>query len=147
MIPERSRSNVDLPEPLRPTRPTALPGSTPNETSRSAQTSEPRGAAARDDQILERAVLARIDAEVARRVLDEDLALSHEGSGTTDDACERRDEGRLVIGHLDPRQLEPELLRELLRLDVDIPADLEMVGDEADRADEHLAHALRMQVA
>ena len=39
MIPERIRSSVLLPEPLRPTRPIALPGSTANVTSRSAQTS------------------------------------------------------------------------------------------------------------
>ena len=41
MIPERSRSSVVFPEPLRPTRPTALPGATENEMSRSAQTSLP----------------------------------------------------------------------------------------------------------
>ena len=35
-IPESSRRRVVLPEPLRPTSPTALPGSTANETSRSA---------------------------------------------------------------------------------------------------------------
>ena len=36
MIPEISRSRVDWPEPFRPTRPTASPGSTVSETSRSA---------------------------------------------------------------------------------------------------------------
>ena len=42
MIPESRRSSVVLPEPLRPTSPTALPGSTANETSRSAHTSVAR---------------------------------------------------------------------------------------------------------
>jgi hypothetical protein len=41
-IPDSRRRSVVFPEPLRPTSPTALPGSTSNETSRSAQTSEPR---------------------------------------------------------------------------------------------------------
>ena len=39
MIPEITRSSVVLPEPLRPTSPTASPGSTVSETSRSACTS------------------------------------------------------------------------------------------------------------
>src|SRR5256885_9408254 len=39
MIPEIRRSSVVFPEPLRPTRPTASPGSTDKETSRSACTS------------------------------------------------------------------------------------------------------------
>ena len=39
MIPETMRRSVVLPEPLRPTRPTASPGSTVSETSRSACTS------------------------------------------------------------------------------------------------------------
>jgi hypothetical protein len=38
MIPDRSRKSVVLPEPLRPTSPTALPGSTRKETSFSAVT-------------------------------------------------------------------------------------------------------------
>ena len=39
MIPAIRRSSVDLPEPLRPTRPTASPGSTASDTSASAWTS------------------------------------------------------------------------------------------------------------
>ena len=42
---------------------------------------------------------------------------------------------------------QAELARALLRLDVEVPADLQMVGDEADRADEHAFDALRVQVA
>jgi len=38
MIRDTIRSKVDLPEPLRPTRPTASPGSIVSETSRSAST-------------------------------------------------------------------------------------------------------------
>ena len=39
MIPETIRSSVDLPEPFRPTSPSASPGSIVSETSRSASTS------------------------------------------------------------------------------------------------------------
>ena len=39
MIPAIRRRSVVLPEPFRPIRPTASPGSTGSETSRSAQTS------------------------------------------------------------------------------------------------------------
>jgi hypothetical protein len=42
MIPETIRSSVDLPEPFRPTRPTASPGSIVSDTSRSARTSRAR---------------------------------------------------------------------------------------------------------
>ena len=38
-MPETSFKRVVLPEPLRPTRPSASPGATSKETSRSAQTS------------------------------------------------------------------------------------------------------------
>ena len=41
MIPASTRSSVDLPEPLRPIRPTASPGAISADTSRSAQTSSP----------------------------------------------------------------------------------------------------------
>ena len=106
-------------------------------------------AAARDEQILERAVLARIDAEAARGVLDDDLSGPHAGDGTP---SARRtmpasvaDERGVGVRHLDPVDAHPELRGALLRLDVDVPADLQMVGDEADRADEHVVDALCMQ--
>ena len=41
MIPASTRSSVDLPEPLRPIKPTASPGAISAETSRKAQTSWP----------------------------------------------------------------------------------------------------------
>ena len=66
MIPESRRSSVVLPEPLRPTRPTALPGSTANETSRSAHDLRAaRVPAARRRASLSVAALARVDAEAA----------------------------------------------------------------------------------
>ena len=77
MIPAIRRSSVDLPEPLRPTRPTASPGSTASETSWSACTSWALGAAAEDEQLLQAARLVRVDAEAARDPLDADLARLH----------------------------------------------------------------------
>ena len=74
MIPPISFSSVVLPEPFRPTSPTASPGSTASETSESAQTSSPSPAAARDDQLLERARILRVDPKAARDLLDADLA-------------------------------------------------------------------------
>ena len=58
MIPESSRSSVVLPEPLRPTRPTASPGSTASETS--AERPDVRRRAARPratNEVLQRARL------------------------------------------------------------------------------------------
>ena len=146
MIPESRRSSVVLPEPLRPTRPTALPGSTVNDTSRSAHDVGAAHAAARDDQILQRAVLARIDAEAARGVLDDDLSGPHARDGTPSarraiPASVRTNAGS-AFGISIRSTPHPELGRALLRLDVDVPADLEMVGDEADRADEHVVDAV-----
>ena len=39
----------------------------------------------------------------------------------------------------------PELVGLLLRLGVEVPADLEVVGDEADRADQHVVDAPRVE--
>ena len=68
---------------------------------------------------------------------------------TPDEPGEHADEGGVGVRQLDPIELEPELGRTLLRLDVEVPPDLEVVGDEADRRDEHLADAVggeRIQV-
>src|SRR5437764_15363346 len=48
----------------------------------------------------------------------------------TNQAPEHRDEGRVGVGHLDARKLDVKLTRLLGRLVVEVPADLEMVGDE-----------------
>src|SRR5438552_1525626 len=64
-----------------------------------------------------------------------------------DDPGEHGDEARIRVRHLDPFEPHAELARLLLRLGVDVPADLEMVGDEADRADEHVLDAARSQLA
>ena len=77
MIPERSRSSVDLPEPLRPTSPTASPTSTWNETPSSATTSRAGSRLPQDEEILERPRLLDVDAEHATHVVDQDLASPH----------------------------------------------------------------------
>ena len=74
MIPATSRSSVVFPEPLRPIRPTASPGAMLAETSRSAQTSVPRDAAPRDEQLLQRPHGLRVDAEAAAGAVDLDGA-------------------------------------------------------------------------
>ena len=105
------------------------------------------GAAAEDEQLLQAARLVRVDAEAARDPVDPDLARLHPVDGTAavtpDEPGEHADEGRVGVRQLDPVELEPELGRALLRLDVEVPSDLEVVGDEADRRDEHLADAVR----
>ncbi len=150
-IPESRRSSVVLPDPFRPTRPTALPGSTPNETSRNAQTSEPRACRRANRRSFSARLSRGIHAEAARDVLDEDLPCLHAGDRTArcapDDPGKRPHESRIVVRHLDPLEPQPELLRELDCLDVEIPADLEMVRDEPDGADEHRLDALLVQRA
>src|SRR6266545_8129269 len=64
-----------------------------------------------------------------------------------DELGERAHEVGIRVRHLDPPQRHSELARAILRLDVDVPANLEVVGDEADRADEHVAHAASVQLA
>src|SRR5437870_4414737 len=63
-----------------------------------------------------------------------------------DERGERADELRIVVRHLDSLQRHSQLARPLLRLDVDVPANLQMIRHEADRADEHVAHAVCMQL-
>src|ERR687895_2015011 len=58
---------------------------------------------------------------------------------------ERSDEGWIVVERLDPVELEPELGGTLSRLDIEVPEDLEVVGDEPDRTDEHALDAARVQ--
>ena len=61
-------------------------------------------------------------------------------------ARQRADECRIVVQGLDPIEFEVELGGPLACFDVDVPEDLEMVGDEADRGHEHLANAARVEV-
>ena len=77
MIPATTRSSVVLPEPLRPIRPTASPLPISTETSWSAHTSVACVPAALDEEVLERARLAGVDAEPARDAVDADLAGVH----------------------------------------------------------------------
>ena len=77
MIPATTRSSVVLPEPLRPIRPTASPL---RDLGRDVVERPHVGGvvlAAVDDEILERARLARVDAKAARDALDGDLANLH----------------------------------------------------------------------
>src|SRR6266540_4111236 len=147
MIPERIRSSVLLPEPFRPTSPTALPGSIWNETSRSAQTSVagPRPRASTS------ALSERASRECTRKRRDTRSTPISPGRTVTcflpDELGERAHEVGIRVRHLDPPQRHSELARAILRLDVDVPANLEVVGDEADRADEHVAHAASVQLA
>ncbi len=62
-----------------------------------------------------------------------------------DERRERADEFGVGVRHLDPSQRHSQLARALLRLDVDVPADLEVIGDEADGTHEHVANAVRME--
>ena len=136
MIPEISRSSVVLPEPLRPTSPTAPPGSIRKETSFSATTSVGRERRAGDDRVLQPARLARVHPEAARRTLRDDLTawmhaprvprgpaparsvavfrVSGSRRRRSDaSACASRehgDEARIGVRHLDATELEPELL-------------------------------------
>src|SRR5580765_8178536 len=64
----------------------------------------------------------------------------------TDKPRESRDEFRIGVRHLDARELEAELLRLLRGFVIQIPANLQMVGDEADRADEHLLDTAGVQL-
>src|SRR5262245_16395494 len=51
------------------------------------------------------------------------------------------DECGVVVQRIDPVELEAQLGRALPRFDVDVPQDLEVVGDEPDRAKEHALDA------
>ena len=111
------------------------------------------GAAAQDEQLLQAARLVRVDAEAARDPVDPDLARLHALNGTaaarrTSPASTRMNAGS-AFGSSIRSSCEAELRRALLRLDVEVPPDLEVVGDEADRRDEHVADAVggeRVQV-
>ena len=113
MIPAISRSRVDLPEPLRPTRPTASPGSIATDTSRSAQTSDASRAPAQHEELLQRPRLPGVDAEAARDAVGADLAGVHAADGTAsgppDEPGEHAHERGIGVRHLDPAQPEPEL--------------------------------------
>src|SRR5438094_7715867 len=143
MIPERIRSSVLFPEPLRPTSPTALPGSIRNETSRSAHTSVacPRPRAS-TSALSERA--SRVCTRKRRVTLSTAIS-PFRTDVLLDELCKGAHEVRVGIRHLDPRQVHSEPARPLLRLDVDVPADLEVVGHEADRTDEHVVDSQRVQ--
>src|SRR5204863_8706642 len=54
--------------------------------------------------------------------------------------------GRIGVRHLGPSELQTELLRLLRRLVVEVPANLEVIRDEADGADENVAGPLRVQL-
>ena len=118
-----------------------------NETSRSAHTSAGPVRAAQKHEALQRARAARVDAEARATARSTG---SHPGarapsSCSTSDASARTN-SRSAFGISIRLQRHSELARPVLRLDVDVPADLEVVRDEADRAHEHVAHAARVEV-
>ena len=55
------------------------------------------------------------------------------------------DEQRVVVRHLDPVEPQAELPRLVLRLRVDVPADLQMIRHEPDGADQHVLDAAAAQ--
>src|ERR1051325_7464997 len=71
--------------------------------------------------------------------------LSRNGEPLLHELGQRTDERRVVVERLNAIQLEPELAGPLAGLDVEVPQDLQVVRDEADRRDEHLPHALRIK--
>ena len=77
MIPAITRSSVVLPEPFRPIRPTASPrGDLGGDVPERPHVRRVR-LPALDEEILERARVARVDAEAASDALDRDLADFH----------------------------------------------------------------------
>ena len=148
-IPETSFSSVVLPEPLRPTSPSASPGSTSSETSRSAHDlARRRAPPARDDGVLERAVraLARRGSAARRGRRRSGRRARHRPTGSCrrrrsarrrSRRARRRSAGRRSASR-SARARMPSSARLLLRLGVDVPADLQMIGHEPDGTDEHL---------
>ena len=58
-----------------------------------------------------------------------------------DDARQRANEPRIRIRHLDPLEPHSELGRPFRGLVVEVPSDLEVIGDEAHRTDENVVDA------
>src|SRR4029453_10477711 len=54
---------------------------------------------------------------------------------------------RIVVERRDPVELEPELSGALARLDIEVPEDLEVIGDEADRTHQHAPDTVLRQPA
>ena len=110
MIPAISRSSVDLPEPLRPTSPTASPGAIPSETSRAPTPPARPSARARRGAPSACACRARGRRTAARRPRPRSRPVSrapHAVDGArarADDAGEHVDERRVGVRHLDPRE-------------------------------------------
>ena len=61
------------------------------------------------------------------------------GEGADREVGQPGDEGGVVVHRARPLEADPHLGRDGLRLDVDVVEDLEVIGDEADRADDELA--------
>src|SRR5437660_12384807 len=61
---------------------------------------------------------------------------SRHGEPLLHEPGQRADERGIVVQRLDPLELEPEPGRALAGLDVQVPPDLEMVGDEPDGRDQ-----------
>src|SRR5207237_4359554 len=64
----------------------------------------------------------------------------------SDQRVQRLHQPGVGVEHRRAPQLDPQRLGSLLRLDVDVIEDLEVVGDEADRGDQNGAMPLRRQL-
>jgi len=136
-----------LPGAVTTDEPIALPGSTWKDTSRSARTSRagPGGARRRRPSA---AALRAVDLEVPRGMLGCDLArlITLPRVPRAPVAPERRAPARRRSAFgISILRKPSRALRPLRRLVVEVPADLEMVGDEPDRADQHLTNAPAVQ--
>src|SRR4029077_1520448 len=150
--PEIRRSSVVLPEPLRPTRPTASPGSTASETSRSACTSRAllRPRATNTSFSVRCAFGYTRNVRETRSTTMRPGVIPGASSGAggkrvAHDVPERLHETRVVVRHLDAVELHAQLARLVLRLVVDVPPDLQMIRHEPDRTDEDVVDAAAVQ--
>src|SRR3954452_5509429 len=126
MMPATMRSNVLFPEPLRPMSPRPLPGSASKEMSRNAHTSAGRLCERRSATLLSVFVPRT---RTRKRRARSSTWISPGRTSTDLPVHERREhahEFAICVRHLDPSQRHYELPGTFLRLDVDVPADLEM---------------------
>ena len=147
MIPAIRLSSVVLPEPLRPTGRPPRPDRPRAKRPCRAQTSVAASRLRATTLSLSVRDRLRVDAEVPAGMFDADLTRVHAVDGTAPRAARTiatstRDEGRVVVRHLDPPEPQSSPPAPARRLGVEIPTDLEVVGDEPDRADENLLDPL-----
>ena len=82
-----------------------------------------------------------VDLGLKVRSGDPDRLDGRRGKGADREVGQPGDERRVVVHRGRPLEADPHLAGDGLRLDVDVVEDLEVVGDEADRADDEPADA------